>query len=73
MGIPEAKTADGFEMQFGVDHLGHWALTGLLLPALLRARGARIVTVTQVKHHLVGGGASSPSRRGSRPPGARRS
>ena len=46
MGIPEAKTADGFEMQFGVDHLGHWALTGLLLPALLRTRGARIVTVT---------------------------
>ena len=50
MGIPEAKTADGFEMQFGVDHLGHWALTGLLLPALLRTRGARIVTVTSTAH-----------------------
>ncbi len=52
MGIPEAKTADGFEMQFGVDHLGHWALTGLLLPALLRTRGARIVTVTSTAHHM---------------------
>src|SRR5215469_10799311 len=52
MGIPEAKTADGFEMQFGVDHLGHWALTGLLLPALLRTPGARIVTVTSTAHHM---------------------
>ena len=36
MGIPERKTVDGFEMQFGVDHLGHFALTAQLLPALLR-------------------------------------
>jgi NAD(P)-dependent dehydrogenase (short-subunit alcohol dehydrogenase family) len=52
MGIPEAKTADGFEMQFGVDHLGHWSLTALLLPALLRTSGARIVTVTSTAHHM---------------------
>jgi NAD(P)-dependent dehydrogenase (short-subunit alcohol dehydrogenase family) len=52
MGIPETKTVDGFEMQFGVDHLGHWALTGLLLPALLRTPGARIVTVTSTAHHM---------------------
>ena len=52
MGIPEAKTIDGFERQFGVDHLGHWSLTGLLLPALLRAPGARIVTVTSTAHHM---------------------
>jgi NAD(P)-dependent dehydrogenase (short-subunit alcohol dehydrogenase family) len=52
MGIPEARTADGFEMQFGVDHLGHWSLTALLLPALLRAPGARIVTVTSTAHHM---------------------
>jgi NAD(P)-dependent dehydrogenase (short-subunit alcohol dehydrogenase family) len=52
MGISEAKTVDGFEMQFGVDHLGHWSLTALLLPALLRAPGARIVTVTSTAHHM---------------------
>jgi NAD(P)-dependent dehydrogenase (short-subunit alcohol dehydrogenase family) len=52
MGISEAKTADGFEMQLGVDHLGHWSLTALLLPALLRTRGARIVTVTSTAHHM---------------------
>ena len=52
MGIPEAKTADGFEMQFGVDHLGHWSLTALLLPALLRTPGSRIVTVTSTAHHM---------------------
>jgi NAD(P)-dependent dehydrogenase (short-subunit alcohol dehydrogenase family) len=52
MGIPERKTADGFEMQFGVDHLGHFALTALLLPALLRAGAARIVTVTSTAHHM---------------------
>jgi NAD(P)-dependent dehydrogenase (short-subunit alcohol dehydrogenase family) len=52
MGIAEARTADGFEMQFGVDHLGHWTLTALLLPALLRAPGSRIVTVTSTAHHM---------------------
>jgi NAD(P)-dependent dehydrogenase (short-subunit alcohol dehydrogenase family) len=52
MGIPERKTADGFEMQFGVDHLGHFALTALLMPALLRAEAARIVTVTSSAHHI---------------------
>jgi NAD(P)-dependent dehydrogenase (short-subunit alcohol dehydrogenase family) len=52
MGIPESKTVDGFEMQFGVDHLGHWTLTALLLPALLRTPGARIVTVTSTAHHM---------------------
>jgi len=59
MGIPEAKTVDGFEMQFGVDHLGHWTLTALLLPALLHTSGARIVTVTSTAHHM--GRAVDPS------------
>ncbi|HET7051736.1 MAG TPA: oxidoreductase [Solirubrobacteraceae bacterium] len=52
MGIPERKTVDGYEMQFGVDHLGHWTLTALLLPALVRAPGARIVTTTSTAHHM---------------------
>jgi NAD(P)-dependent dehydrogenase (short-subunit alcohol dehydrogenase family) len=52
MGIPEQRTVDGFEMQFGVDHLGHYALTALLLPALLRADAARVVTVTSTAHHM---------------------
>jgi NAD(P)-dependent dehydrogenase (short-subunit alcohol dehydrogenase family) len=52
MGIPERRTADGFEMQFGVDHLGHFALTARLLPALLGAQAARVVTVTSSAHHM---------------------
>lgn len=52
MAIPERRTDDGFEMQFGVNHLGHFALTALLLPALLRTEGARIVSVTSTAHHM---------------------
>lgn len=52
MGISESQTADGFETQFGVNHLGHWALTSRLLPRLLSAPAARVVTVTSTAHHL---------------------
>lgn len=52
MALPEEKTEEGFEMQFGVNHLGHWALTSLLMPALLAAPAARIVTVTSTAHHF---------------------
>jgi NAD(P)-dependent dehydrogenase (short-subunit alcohol dehydrogenase family) len=52
MAISEARTVDGFEMQFGVDHLGHWTLTALLLPALLRTLSSRVVTVTSTAHHM---------------------
>ena len=52
MGIPERRTVDGVEMQLGVNHLGHWTLTALLLPALRRADAARIVTVTSTAHHM---------------------
>jgi NAD(P)-dependent dehydrogenase (short-subunit alcohol dehydrogenase family) len=48
--VPYARTADGFEMQFGVNHLGHFALTGLLLDRLLAAAGARVVTVSSMMH-----------------------
>ena len=46
MAIPRRETADGFEMQFGTNHLGHFALTGLLLDRLLARPGARVVTVS---------------------------
>jgi NAD(P)-dependent dehydrogenase (short-subunit alcohol dehydrogenase family) len=50
MAIPFRRTADGFEMQFGVNHLGHFALTGLLMPRLLAASAARVVTVNSMVH-----------------------
>lgn len=53
MAMPETKTEDGFESQFGVNHLGHWSLTGLLMDNLLGAEQARVVTVTSTAHHLV--------------------
>ena len=53
MAIPERRTAEGFELNFGVNHLGHFALTGLLLPALLAAPAARIVSVSSVMHRGV--------------------
>jgi NAD(P)-dependent dehydrogenase (short-subunit alcohol dehydrogenase family) len=52
MGIPERRTVDGFEMQFGTNHLGHWTLTALLMPALLAGSASRIVTVTSSAHHI---------------------
>lgn len=50
MATPYRRTADGFELQFGTNHLGHFALTGLLLPAILAAPGARVVTVSSMVH-----------------------
>jgi NAD(P)-dependent dehydrogenase (short-subunit alcohol dehydrogenase family) len=44
------ETKDGFELQFGTNHLGHFALTGLLLPKLLARPGARVVTVSSDAH-----------------------
>ena len=74
MAIPHRLTADGFEMQFGTNHLGHFALTGLLLPALLagslRGGPARVVTLSSLVHRrgrldredLMGERAYSPWR-----------
>ncbi|MFQ5416850.1 MAG: oxidoreductase, partial [Myxococcota bacterium] len=50
MALPRRETADGFEMQFGTNHLGHFALTGLLLPRLLATPGARVVTTSSSMH-----------------------
>ncbi|MFE9409682.1 oxidoreductase [Streptomyces sp. NPDC006704] len=52
MALPHGRTADGFETQFGVNHLGHFALTGLLLPRLRAAGAARVVSVSSGLHVL---------------------
>jgi NAD(P)-dependent dehydrogenase (short-subunit alcohol dehydrogenase family) len=49
MAVP-GRTADGFELQFGTNHLGHFALTGLLLPELLAGERPRVVTVASNTH-----------------------
>ena len=50
MATARETTADGFESQFGVNHLGHFALTGLLLPGMKDRAGARVVTVSSLNH-----------------------
>lgn len=52
MFTPFGRTADGFELQFGTNHLGHFELTRLLQPRLLAADGARIVNLSSDGHHL---------------------
>ncbi|KAA0110801.1 SDR family NAD(P)-dependent oxidoreductase [Mycolicibacterium sp. P1-5] len=49
---PKQTTADGFELQFGTNHLGHFALTGLLLNNLLPVDGSRVVVVASVAHDI---------------------
>ncbi|MFF4028499.1 oxidoreductase [Streptomyces sviceus] len=52
MALPYGTTADGFETQFGVNHLGHFALTGLLMPTILATPAARVVAVSSTAHAL---------------------
>jgi len=52
MAVPKATTADGFESQLGTNHLGHYALTGLLLGTLLAAPEPRVVTVSSNAHRF---------------------
>ena len=52
MAIPYQQTADGFEMQFGTNHLGHFALTARLMPVLLAEPRSRVVTVTSEAHRI---------------------
>jgi len=50
MMTPRGRTADGFELQLGINHLGHFALTGLLLGRMLDREGSRVVTVSSNAH-----------------------
>ncbi|WP_026555320.1 oxidoreductase [Arthrobacter sp. 35W] len=50
MAPPRSTTLDGFEQQLGINHLGHFALSGLLLPALRLAPSARVVVVSSIAH-----------------------
>ena len=52
MFTPKQTTHDGFELQFGTNHLGHFALTGLLLDQLLAEPGSRVVTVSSIAHRI---------------------
>jgi NAD(P)-dependent dehydrogenase (short-subunit alcohol dehydrogenase family) len=53
MAPPQRQTDDGFELQMGANHLGHFALTGLLMPVLSRSSAPRVVTVTSAMHRTV--------------------
>jgi NAD(P)-dependent dehydrogenase (short-subunit alcohol dehydrogenase family) len=55
MMTPKSTTKDGFELQFGTNHLGHFAFTGLLLDRVLAAPGSRVVTVSSTAHRFVRG------------------
>ncbi len=55
MMTPKSTTKDGFELQFGTNHLGHFAFTGLLLDRVLAAPGSRVVTVSSTGHRFVRG------------------
>src|SRR5258706_6356461 len=49
---PKQTTGDGFELQFGTNHLGHFALTGLLLQQMLPVPGSRVVTLSSLAHRI---------------------
>jgi NAD(P)-dependent dehydrogenase (short-subunit alcohol dehydrogenase family) len=56
MFTPRSTTKDGFELQFGTNHLGHFAFTGLLLDHIVAAPGSRVVTVSSVGHRFARNG-----------------
>ena len=53
MYTPKDATKDGFELQFGTNHLGHFALTGQLLDNMLPVEGSRVVTISSQGHRLL--------------------
>jgi NAD(P)-dependent dehydrogenase (short-subunit alcohol dehydrogenase family) len=55
MATPQRKSAQGFEMQLATTHLGHFALTGLLFPALVAVPNSRVVNVSSLAHRMVKG------------------
>jgi len=55
MATPQRKSAQGFEMQLATNHLGHFALTGLLFPALVAVPNSRVVNVSSLAHRMVKG------------------
>ena len=61
MGVPRGSTRDGFETHFGTNHLGPFALTGLLMPRLLSTPGSRVVSVSSAAHWI---GRVDPPRLG---------
>jgi len=63
MAMPQRQTEDGFEMQWGVNVLGHWALTAHLLPMIVRTPGARVVSLASVAQDQSRGIAQDPHRR----------
>ena len=76
MYTPRSTTADGFELQFGTNHLGHFAFTGLLLERMLAVAGSRVVTVSSIGHRIrsridFDDLQSSAATAGSRPTGSR--
>lgn len=59
MALPQGQTEDGFDTQFGINVLGHWALLSRLLPLVVRTPGARVVTLSSTAQHT--GRAIDPS------------
>ncbi len=69
MALPQGLTEDGFETQWGVNVLGHWSLTSLLLPRIVSTPGARVVWLASVaQHQAFGGLLPDPQMRGAYDP-----